>query len=68
MISINYFNRKFNVINRCHPELSMELLIKEKNTWLCIYFILHNDAWKHRMQKCHNLAKHISIIKKVTKI
>ena len=36
-------------INRCHSELSMDVLVKEKNTWLCIYFILHNDAWKHRM-------------------
>jgi len=51
------------ITNRTHPKLSMEVLQGEKKTQLCIYNILHTDAWKHRlncdrvaMEKCQKLA------------
>jgi hypothetical protein len=36
-------------INRLHTLLSMEILEMEGKTQICIYNILHTDAWKHRL-------------------
>ena len=44
------YMRDYIDVNRLHTALSMEVLEMERKTQICIYNILHTDAWKHRLK------------------